>query len=729
MSAITNSIFSNTPSSILSSNEKNQKDIEYDIRKNGFDSKKDYGMQTREEHLKLLEYVIKKTNFFISRPSSKEVLQFFEYIEKHELFNDVELATIVGNTTPHLLLETISLFRITEESDRYKLFELIVKSSNQKKVLTSQVISNFSKFNIITPSFIKNFINVLLDKKLQDKKLVEDLFNFFLLRFQFFSEEDKYEIGKHLTQLDPHTANKYFERVTFNDPLCLKNWLVLFISMSMFGLEKKPYIVILSSRIIDYLNKITDPLNKYEIAKLTLIDLITKIDCKKLKETLKSFIDKNEKYRNKEIQTELSVHFLSELCLGIQYLKNYQNLITNSEKEVVPHLLLPAVVMASWIDLDDELKLAQKFIELLSMREIKLNLKSSTGVMQILLKTFLIMKKRGLTRISNFEKLNCIFKAMDSSIHQNEEKKFNGNRCKEFLHVLYSSFTQPNLFKNILVKLPEDYGFEDFVTEFTKKVEDIFALEEPIDNFIDKYNEFEKNMRIPGTCVMYIGNLQNLQDPLLIKDIQKLVYTMLHNQVPVERYSTVGNPHLDTIKKEFPSIFSKWQVSLEPKELQIDGKKPLVVVDTDDPQDLFLCGTEVDGSCQRIDGDSNVNKGLIAYILDGKNRLVAVKDKESGKIQSRCLLRLLLDEKTREPVLFQDRIYPDSSPYTDELNDIAKTKAQDLQVTLYSCNNASSQDGRRALTSLGNSLAYEYVDAAAGNINNGRFTISANKIL
>lgn len=729
MSAITNSSFLTTPSCILSSNEKNQTDTEYDIRKNGFDPKKDYGMQTREEHLKLLEYVVKNTQFFFSRSSSEKVSQFFEYIEKHELFNDVELATIVGNTTPHLLLETISLFRITEESDRYKLFELIVKSSNQKKILTSQVISNFSKFNIITPSFIKNFINVFLDKKLQDKKLVEDLFKFFLLRFEFFSEEDKYEIGKHLTQLDPHTANKYFEKVTFNDPLCLKNWLVLFVSISMFGLEKKPFIVILSSTIIDYLNKINAPLNKYKIAKLTLIDLTTKIHCKKLKEAIRSFIDKNEKYRNKEIQTELSVHFLSELCLGIQYLKNYQNLITNREKEVVPHLLLPAVVMASWIDSDNELELAQKFIKLLSMKEIKLNLKSSTGVMQILIKTFLIIKKSGLTQISNFEKLNCLFKAMDSSIHQNEEKKFDENTSKAFLHVLYSSFTHPNLFHNILAKLPEDYRFQDFVTEFTKKVEGIFALDEPIDNFIDKYNEYEKNMRIPGTCVMYIVNLQSLKDPLLIKDIQKLVYTMLHNQVSVERYSTIGNPHLDTIKKKFPTIFSKWQVSLKPKKLQIDGKKPLVVVDTDDPQDLFLCGTEVDGSCQRIDGNSNVNKGLIAYILDGKNRLVAVKDKKSGKMHSRCLLKLLLDGKTREPVLFQDRIYPHSSPYTEELNNVAKAKAQDLQVTLYSCNNDSFQDGRRALTSLGNSLTYEYVDAAAGNINNGRFTIFANKIL
>lgn len=728
MSAITNSIFPATTSCILSSNEKNQRDVEYDIQKNGFNYKKDYGMRTREEHLKLLEYVIKKTNFSISSPSSKERFQFFEYIIKHKLCNDVELATMVANTTPNLLLEKIHLFCITEELDRYKLFELMIESYQQKKISNDLFISNFSKFTITNPFFIKKIINIFFDKKFEDKKFINDLFYFFLVSFKFSYKEDKYEIARYLTQLDPNTVTKYFDLVIFKDSLFTKNWLVLFISMSKFGLENEPYIVIPSKKIVDYFNNINYSLNKYEIAKLALEELIIKINYKELKEVLKNFIDKNEKYRNKEIKTKLSIHFLSELSQ--QYLSNYQHLVTNTKKEVVPHLLLPAVIITSWIDSDKELKLAQKLIELLSRREVKLNLKSSTGVMQLLLKILLSMEKEILLKISNFEKLNCIYKAILASIDENKGKKYDEKTCKEFLQVLYSSLIHTYLFQKILVKLPEDYRFQDFVTEFTEKVEHMLSLNEPIDNFLEKYNEFERHMRIPGAFVMYISNLQSLEDSSLIKDIQKLVYTMLHNQVREERYSTMDNPHLDRIKKEFPTIFSKWQVSLDAKELQEYSNNPLVVVDTDDPQDLFLCGTEIFGSCQRTDGHPNMNKGLIAYILDGKNRLIAVKNKKSGKIRSRCLLRLLLDEETKKPVLFQELIYSNSNLYMKELNDVAKAKAQDLQVTLYSRNSDHSfQDCTRAITSLGNSLAYEYVDAAKGNINNGRFTIFANKIL
>lgn len=40
-------------------------------------------MRTKEEHLKLLEFVIKEANFSTLTTSSKEVVQFFEYIIEH----------------------------------------------------------------------------------------------------------------------------------------------------------------------------------------------------------------------------------------------------------------------------------------------------------------------------------------------------------------------------------------------------------------------------------------------------------------------------------------------------------------------------------------------------------------------------------------------------------------------------------------------------------------------
>ena len=83
-------------------------------------------------------------------------------------------------------------------------------------------------------------------------------------------------------------------------------------------------------------------------------------------------------------------------------------------------------------------------------------------------------------------------------------------------------------------------------------------------------------------------------------------------------------------------------------------------------------GTEVCNSCQRIDGKAIYNKCLLAYILDGKNKLIAVKD-ELGKILARSVLRLLMDEQSKSPVLFLERIY--TCQNTEELSDLIREGA------------------------------------------------------
>lgn len=118
--------------------------------------------------------------------------------------------------------------------------------------------------------------------------------------------------------------------------------------------------------------------------------------------------------------------------------------------------------------------------------------------------------------------------------------------------------------------------------------------------------------------------------------------------------------------------------------LTTTSQKNVFVVDTDDWQDLFLSGTEVLGSCQRIDGNPSHNVCLMAYVLDGKNRLLAIKDSSSKKIVARCILRLLWDPKENTPVLFQERIYPFSTPEYDKLlNSLANTRAKELGLNLY----------------------------------------------
>jgi len=98
------------------------------------------------------------------------------------------------------------------------------------------------------------------------------------------------------------------------------------------------------------------------------------------------------------------------------------------------------------------------------------------------------------------------------------------------------------------------------------------------------------------------------------------------------------------------------EVLLNSIQNPIEAKEGLIVVDSDDPNDLLLMGTEV-GSCQRVNGDPRYNIGLLGSLLDGKIRIVLVKD-ASEKIIGRVLLRMLWDEQLKKAVLYQEPSYP-----------------------------------------------------------------------
>ncbi len=153
-------------------------------------------------------------------------------------------------------------------------------------------------------------------------------------------------------------------------------------------------------------------------------------------------------------------------------------------------------------------------------------------------------------------------------------------------------------------------------------------------------------------------------------------------------------------------------------------RQKVLVIDTDDWQDLFLCGTEVAGSCQRVDGEPHLNKCLLAYLIDGKNRMLAVKDPASGKILARALFRMLWDPIKQKPVLFRDRIYPDPCPpaHKKALDGLAQKRAQALGLALY-VQGDLGDPGAVLIRSLGSKAPFEYEDAVEGVMEKGVFTI------
>lgn len=164
------------------------------------------------------------------------------------------------------------------------------------------------------------------------------------------------------------------------------------------------------------------------------------------------------------------------------------------------------------------------------------------------------------------------------------------------------------------------------------------------------------------------------------------------------------------------------------------------VEDTDDWQDMLLSGTEVAGSCQRIGGDPYHNKCLGAYMRDGKNRAIIIRDPVSKKIVARCIMRLLLDKNTKKPVLFQERLYHNPGipqRVLDAINLMFVKRADKLKIPLFKSmeEKDTAKSGQTVkhgdLESLNSSAPYEYVDAGGIGVTEGTksFTIQAKDIV
>jgi hypothetical protein len=153
------------------------------------------------------------------------------------------------------------------------------------------------------------------------------------------------------------------------------------------------------------------------------------------------------------------------------------------------------------------------------------------------------------------------------------------------------------------------------------------------------------------------------------------------------------------------------------------------ITDTDDPEDLALCGTEILGSCQNIIGHIEYNKCLLAFVMDGKNRLLAIKD-ENGKIKARAILRIMINKTTGAPVLFMEKIYPQGAP--SELNRALETfaikRAKKLHLTLLKAYERYNSYNSPVI-SLGGPAPFEYVDALKSIKKQSQFTISDATIL
>jgi ankyrin repeat protein len=157
---------------------------------------------------------------------------------------------------------------------------------------------------------------------------------------------------------------------------------------------------------------------------------------------------------------------------------------------------------------------------------------------------------------------------------------------------------------------------------------------------------------------------------------------------------------------------------LSSREEGVKDFSKYTVCDTDHPCDILLMGHEIQGSCQRLDGRPELNSGLLGPLLDGKYRVIAIKNHQ-GKMVARCLLKILWNKKKEVPVLFQERLYinrqGNEDYYSDLLDEMCKRKAMAMNLPLLKLFGTDSEkDYPDSICSLGGRCPVEYVDAKGG---------------
>ena len=281
--------------------------------------------------------------------------------------------------------------------------------------------------------------------------------------------------------------------------------------------------------------------------------------------------------------------------------------------------------------------------------------------------------------------------------------------------VLSSQMPQIDFFKILEKKvLNEEHIDPDtvpylkrFLENPGKKVEITKELGKELGGEIARKEKKVKDLLSLQSYCIKLASGENPKNSL--QSLQAVVLTMKKGELPQNFLNDIEELLLlnaSTEMKKEKRVYQDWKL-----------------VNSDDPCDLLLCGTEVD-SCQSIDGKPKENQCLLSYLLDGKIRLLAIKN-PSGKIIIRTMLRLLWDPEKSTPVLFQDVIYSSAlqgetmAEFTEVLLKEGEKIAKELGVP-YSRNDMPY---RGSLHALGGPVPWEYADEGGGQQRNGVYTI------
>lgn len=296
------------------------------------------------------------------------------------------------------------------------------------------------------------------------------------------------------------------------------------------------------------------------------------------------------------------------------------------------------------------------------------------------------------------------------------EKSFNVKQY--FYERMNENHFDPKIFSKLDRCVGTDLLIEAIVNKqsyFEKQV-----LQNILEDLIEEEKKLLKDKGENDSSLQYLKleiALISLMDPK--KDIREKEGYI---KTAINLLEKMGNRHEQALRdiKDLSKLLVGMNISLP----------GFMVEETDSWEDILLCGTEVLGSCQNINGLPEYNKCLLNYLLDGKNRLVSIKNAE-GKTIARAILRLLWDDVSKKPVLFRECIYKSagiSDSILNSLDEMCKVKAKILGINLVKEKGMDSKGQLypNPLKSLNGRAPFEYVDNGRLGITNGVFSIPSS---
>lgn len=243
-----------------------------------------------------------------------------------------------------------------------------------------------------------------------------------------------------------------------------------------------------------------------------------------------------------------------------------------------------------------------------------------------------------------------------------------------------------------------------------------------------KFDTVFLNYREPMTLPVYLSRIR--YQPKTLNALSNFVSAVLAEKYPDVRYDND-----DLLSKLTEAQQNLWKENVS----EVIGSKGFTLRFTDDHQSLVRMGSDVAGSCQRVDGDPSLNRGLIGTVMDGKHKLIALCD-DKGQIVVRSVIRLMSTSDFENgavltPCAMVECMYPSNASEQNQksLLEFSLAQARRMGLRLLTSDDidleALGKTGTRCNETLySGRLAYPVYCDARGGIEEKRITIRPDNV-